>query len=53
MKKYLNPKMEISHFSFESIITTSQLNTWQSENNATILNERNFERMTELTKIVF
>ncbi|MDD6763514.1 MAG: hypothetical protein PUD92_07805 [Clostridiales bacterium] len=60
MKKYSDPKMSITDFTDESVITASPvtpgsntLETWQSTTGGTILESRNFQAMTELTKIVF
>lgn len=60
MKKYSDPKMSITDFTDESVITASPvtpgsntLEAWKTTNGGTILSERNFQEMTELTKIVF
>ena len=60
MKKYSDPKIRITNFTDESVITASQVTTdpntlenWKTTNGGTILSERNFQEMKDIIKITF
>lgn len=55
MKKYSDPTMRIKIFNRETVVTTSvtTLENWKTQENGTILKERNYQAMTDLTKITF